>query len=275
MATAQVKVSSMVEDERVQILMDLGLTLLQAKIYLALSQTGKATIATVSKTAHVARQDTYRIMPTLEKLGLAEKIIAAPMMYNAIPIKEGYYLLLQNKTREQFELKKKTMDMIKKAHESNGKAIPKEEVQQFFLISSKELFEKKADLEDSRTQTILDIIGSWKGLSSWIFDHLQTYERALKRGVKIRIITEKHEDKKSMREISPTFKNNPLFEVRYITGPLPIKTAINDGKTANLGAGRPEDGELTPSLWSNNPQFVKVMTAYFEELWNKADLALF
>jgi DNA polymerase III alpha subunit len=56
--------------------MDLGLTLLQAKIYLALSKTGKATIKTISKASNSARQDIYRIMPTLQKLGLAEKIIA-------------------------------------------------------------------------------------------------------------------------------------------------------------------------------------------------------
>lgn len=129
----------MIEDERIQVLMDLGLTLLQAKTYLALSQTGKATIKTISKTAHVARQDTYRVMFTLEKLGLAEKIIATPTMYKATPIKEGYCLLLQNKTREYTELQKKTIAIIKKSHESNDKTTPQEEAQQFFLISSKKL----------------------------------------------------------------------------------------------------------------------------------------
>ena len=63
----------MIKDECAKILMDLGLTLLQAKAYLALSQLGKATVKTISKTANVARQDVYRVMLALEKLGLAEK----------------------------------------------------------------------------------------------------------------------------------------------------------------------------------------------------------
>lgn len=97
----------MVEDERVQTLMNLGLTLLQAKIYLALAQAGKTKIETISKASNIARQDIYRIMPTLQKLGLAEKIVTTPTMYKATPIKEGYYLLLQNKTQEYTELRKK------------------------------------------------------------------------------------------------------------------------------------------------------------------------
>jgi len=87
----------MVDNEHVQILTDLGLTLLQAKTYLALSQLGKATVKTISKTANVARQDVYRVMLALEKLGLAEKIVAKPTMYKATPIKEGIYFCFKRK----------------------------------------------------------------------------------------------------------------------------------------------------------------------------------
>ena len=97
----------MIEDECVQILTDLGLTLLQARTYFALSKLRKATIKTISKASNIARQDVYRIMPALEKLGLAEKIIATPTMYKATPIKEGIYFLLQKKTQQYNELKKK------------------------------------------------------------------------------------------------------------------------------------------------------------------------
>lgn len=63
--------------------MELGLTSLQAKIYLALAQTGNATIRNIAKNSKIARQDVYRIMPSLQKLGLAEQIVVSPTMYKS------------------------------------------------------------------------------------------------------------------------------------------------------------------------------------------------
>ncbi len=79
--------------------MDLGLTLLQAKIYLSLSEFEKAEIRKMSKASNVARTDIYRLMPELEKLGLAEKIIASPTSYRATPLNEGFSILLENKKK--------------------------------------------------------------------------------------------------------------------------------------------------------------------------------
>jgi len=90
----------MIQDEHIQALMGFGLTLLQAKIYLNLVKLEKADVKTLSKASNVARQDIYRIMLTLQKLGLTEKIIAKPTMYKATPIKEGLSILLQNKKRK-------------------------------------------------------------------------------------------------------------------------------------------------------------------------------
>jgi sugar-specific transcriptional regulator TrmB len=258
------------DDEYIQTLMDLGLTFLQAKIYLTLAKLGKAEAKTISKASNVARPDVYRVMPTLEKLGLAEKIIATPTIYKATPLKEGYYFLLQKKTREHTELQQKTIDLIRNSHESNDKTTLQKEEQQFVLISSKTLLLKKCGIEDSMAQTSIDVVGDYEGVMGWFFKNCQNFERAIKRGVKIRIITEKHKSNESMQKISPIFKNNPLFEIRYITSPVPIKTVIYDGKKANMYVRTSHNNEITPSLWSNNHQFAKVMTAYFEKIWDKA-----
>ena len=81
------------QEEHIQTLTNLGLSFLQAKTYLNLAKLEKADVRTISTISNVARQDIYRIMPTLEKLGLAEKILGKPNMYKANPIKEGVSLL--------------------------------------------------------------------------------------------------------------------------------------------------------------------------------------
>jgi hypothetical protein len=47
--------------------MSLGLTYLQAKIYFTLTQLKTAEAQKISNVSNVARQDIYRLMPTLEK----------------------------------------------------------------------------------------------------------------------------------------------------------------------------------------------------------------
>jgi len=100
------------DEECVQTLMGLGLTLLQAKTYLTLAKLGVADVKTISKVTNVARQDGYRVTPKLQKLGLAEKIISTPTLYKAIPLKMGLSILLQQKVEENTELQEKTKALI-------------------------------------------------------------------------------------------------------------------------------------------------------------------
>jgi sugar-specific transcriptional regulator TrmB len=250
------------DDICIQALVKLGLTFLQAKIYLTLTKIEKAGVKRLASASNVARPDVYRIVATLEKIGLLEKIITTPIMYKATPIQEGYYLLLQNKTQEFTEIQKNTMNIIKQSHKKDQKRSQEESPNQFLLISSYDLIVKKCAIEDSITKTSLDVIGEWKAVRTYIFNHIQIYENALKRGVKIRVITEKHKEAKSMKKILGPFKDNPLFEIRFISAPVPIKGAIFDGKKVSLSTRTQNESELTPNLWSENPVFLTIIMSY-------------
>jgi sugar-specific transcriptional regulator TrmB len=257
------------DDEYLQTLRDLGLTLLQARTYLALCKTGPATAKTISKTSNIARQNTYRILPTLEKIGLVEKIITTPTTYKATPIKEGYSLLLQNKTKENNELQKKTIELIEHSCEIDQKTALQEEAAEFVVTTSETLLFKRTAEREKTVQKSICVVGRGKGIRSRLFYLFPDLKRALKRGVRIRIITEKYEGDRSVQKIIQTLEENPLFEIRYLSAPVPIKTIIHDDTEANMCIATQPTNDF-PCLWSNNPQFVKVMKAYFEDLWNKA-----
>ncbi len=146
MQNVQVEVKSMVEEECVQILMSLELTLLQTKVYLALSRTGKAKIETISKASNVVRQDVYRIMPALQKMGLAEKIVAAPIMYNPAPLKEGLSILLRHRAEEYVDLQKKAISLLNSFQDNNGITMLQEEPQ--LTISSGKMNTLKACIKE-------------------------------------------------------------------------------------------------------------------------------
>ncbi|MCW4017055.1 MAG: hypothetical protein NWF06_11860 [Candidatus Bathyarchaeota archaeon] len=260
----------MIQEENVQTLMDLGLTLLQSKVYLALCRTGTATVKTIYNASNVARQDIYRIMPTLQELGLAEKVLSAPTMYNPTSLKEGYTLLLQNKSSEHIAIKKKTMELIESLNESNHKTTLQNDDSQFVITSSKNLFLKRLREGAERAQISIDRCGK-RGIRNMLLnpDNVSFYKSVLKRGVRIRVLTEPDESKLIQEHIQ-IFNKNPLFEVRYLPHARPIGTVIYDGKEVNLNLTTPTNNTALPSLWTNNTQVVKIVIAYFEELWAKS-----
>ena len=96
----------MLQEDCINSLMELGLTLVQAKIYLTLTKLDNATIKAISKNSNLARQDIYRIIPSLQKLGLVEKIIDKPTKYKATPIKIGVFHTTTTENTARFGITK-------------------------------------------------------------------------------------------------------------------------------------------------------------------------
>ena len=75
------------KDEHVEILVRLGLTFCQAKIYLALLQLGTSSAKTISNYTNIARPDIYRVIRGLVMLGLVEKSIGKPANFKEAKLK--------------------------------------------------------------------------------------------------------------------------------------------------------------------------------------------
>lgn len=264
----------MVQDEQIQALMDLGLSLLQAKIYLSLASFENAPIRTISKASNIAKQDIYRIMPALQKIGLVEKILGAPIRYQAIPLKAGIATLFQCKTKEYAELQNKTAQVLNTLQESNSvesdQDEPKVEEEQLLITSEITLLLKKLEKENRSAQKSIDTAGPWKDTKRALYNYLQwEFRKIMKKGVKIRFLTEEHENDQTMERTIKALEKNPLFRIRYVPAPIMLRTAIYDKKHVNVYLGASLDDSV-PSLWSNNLRLVKIMDDYFEELWNSA-----
>jgi sugar-specific transcriptional regulator TrmB len=256
-------------DETIEILMDLGLTCLQAKTYLALTALEKADAKKISKISNVARQDIYRIIPALEKLGLAEKIIATPTLYKATPLKEGSLFLLQKRTNEHTALQQKIKLLVSNDDEGrNINANVHEETSQFIVTSEEKLFKKKMDKAISEAQLSQDTILPSDGIKKALFYQFQLFKRAMERAVKIRIITERSEGKPTRNE--QAIKKNPLFELKYNSTPIPVVMVIFDNKEVNINIA--DRDKIVPSLWTNSSIVVKLAENYFENMWNNTQI---
>jgi sugar-specific transcriptional regulator TrmB len=264
----------MLQNEYVHTLMDLGLTLVQAKVYVTLCKLESATIKTISRTANLARQDIYRIMPTLQEMGLVEKIIAEPTRYRAIPIKSGVATLLQCKTREHEELKKKTTELLESLanlQEINVKTAPQEEEPQFIVTSAMSLLFRRFIAATQASQKSIDSVGTLESFEPIASQSFEDFQKAMERGVRIRLITEKPQKNKPLPPCVKVLQKNPLYELRFISAPAPVTMSILDKREMSICIATPTY-KAVPNLWSNNPAILALATNYFEEIWNKASI---
>jgi sugar-specific transcriptional regulator TrmB len=254
------------DDRYIQALTKLGLTLLQTTIYITLIHTGKAGIMKISKISKIARPEVYRVLPSLEKKGLVEKIIGNPTMYTPVPLKHGFSMLLQQKTKESTELQEETKALLGGIHENSVNEFKEKESLQFVITNEMKLFIKRFDKAVVESQRSVDLICTCRDLPKLLFNHQQSFKTAIDKGIKICVITEKVENQRSI-EIIESLKKNSLFTLKYTFEDTPVCMLMCDDKKVNMQLS---DG-VVPSLFSNNPNMVKIATAYFKRLWSRAE----
>jgi sugar-specific transcriptional regulator TrmB len=254
----------MMQDEHIQTLIEFGLTFLQAKTYLALAKLGKANVKAIAKASNVARQDIYRIMPKLQKLGLSEKIVNKPTMYKATPINEALSILLQNRKNQYSELQKKSTSLINNFNAKNAKITLKEEETQFIITSEITRFLKIHKNQAQKAQESIDIMVPVMSVPSKLSEEWPYFDRSLKRGVKIPLLAQKPMEEIPAIEWQALAKS-PFFELKYSAITIPFGMFIFDDKEVTLQVSE----DILPSLWSNNPNVVKLANTYFNEMWNK------
>jgi sugar-specific transcriptional regulator TrmB len=257
----------MIPEKYIQTLTELELTLLQAKAYMNLARLGKANVNAISKASKIARTDAYRIMIELERLGLAEKILDKTTVYKATPINEGILILLENKKKRYDEIEKKSRLLLKSFHENDSQD-SRVENQQFIITSESTLFRRRFEKSFLEARTCEMMIPEL-GLKYTMFHFFESIKTALKKGAKIRIITEKTEEAAINKKLL-ALEKNPLFEVRFASAShINFAVTVFNGREVNLCISSNSE---VPSLYSNNAQAVQEAQMLFESVWNNSEV---
>jgi sugar-specific transcriptional regulator TrmB len=254
----------MSNEQGVQVLTGLGLTFCEAKVYLALTEIGKVPVRAISKASHVARQDSYRILSSLHKKGIVEKLIADPTMFRAIPIQDALSILWEKRKRQNSELHIKMKELLQQPPPEKEK----QEEYTLTMISGGKTQAKKMEKVIHRTQVSLDIVGSTKLMTYGATFHHEFFRKAIERGVKIRIIQEEMEKERIRSEIWKSLKGSN-FKLRYVHRRVGISAGIHDNKEVIIYV-QPKDSMPPPAIRTNYPTFVKLCQNHFERTWQKA-----
>ncbi|MGD6852941.1 MAG: TrmB family transcriptional regulator [Candidatus Bathyarchaeia archaeon] len=252
--------------EDFSVFVQLGLTEQQARVYLAISRLGQATIKTTAVAAQTARAEVYRVMPELQKLGLIKKIISNPIALIAVPPSVGLEILLDIDAENHQVKKSKAEQFVKNFDTKDYEFNPN--INQYFLTTGEGAVVRDFLKEMRELKTSTDGIFEWDEFLYVFKRHYGEYRKVLERGVKIRRITDKPLDQE-IPEFIQALKEKGNFEIRY--SPRKPKSGIDiwDGKFAciiTLPNGRREMEVL--NLW--NRAILEFINDYFEMKWQAA-----
>lgn len=259
------------QDETVETLVNLGLTVLQARVYIALCRLGTQTGRATAKAAKVAPQDVYRVLTELQEKGLIEKLFSKPNLYKPAPVNQALSMLLHDRNEQTYKLKKAVSEICKnfeKRDYQDNKDVTKE----FALLPAQErAINKDVNLFET-AKTSLELINSFQESMALHEYHFKREVKALKMGVKIREILSLH---KGTNNPSTDFLKlaamRPAYQVHYIWGPEPTKLIIKDGKEVLLCTKSTASTLQQPVLWSTNAVLVQIIQQWFSTMWEKSN----
>jgi hypothetical protein len=210
------------------------------------------------------------MLPKLEEMGLIEKIVGKPTKIRATPVEEAISFLIKHEedaSREKVSaLKAKAKTFL--AHFARTPRLEVEEKANFALLSKRESMIGKILIMLKRAEREFDIACSGGKLVQFMHIFSEQLDRARKRGVRIRIISELGEygeylPKAIERQVSPANS----IDLRCTDLPA-SHYMIVDFEEALISTTTEGNMGENPWLWTNSDSLVGVFQGDFENLWH-------
>ena len=252
---------------KLQVLIDLGLTKVQARVYLTLIESGPSRISAISRISRVARPEIYRNLSKLQRLGLVERIIETPLEYRAVLMIEGVSRLLQTKTQKYEKVRAEAKILLRATKMEKPNKKEQIKISQFVLIPRRRVIRRiRTAIEEA--QLSIDLVLSWKRFSRGIASTFaESIETAWAKSVKIRFIIESPLESKTAKQLTQFCRKKPSCQTRFAPHYPKATFGIYDKKEIYLIAKSKTDLPGSSALWSNNQNLISVAQDYFEILW--------
>jgi sugar-specific transcriptional regulator TrmB len=266
-------VKLILQNKDIEALATLGLTTLQAKVYLTLAKMEEANIITVSKATNIARQEIYRVINELQNRCLIEKILARPVRYRAIPITEAVPHLLMRVNEERLESHNKVIQFLERHRHKKPRLKFQENAQKFLLIPEKTSLSRRINQEIAASQKNIKIVMPSKKFVPALFDLSAGLKSAVQRGVTVKWVINKRLDPNGKPAILENLSKLKHFQLKYVPEVALLTFGLYDENTVIVASDSQLNYVESQALWTNAVPFVKLASNYFDNLWNLAQKA--
>lgn len=181
----------MLDDNLIKELCELGLTSKQAKIYLSVVTSGASNVANISEKTAIHKQDVYKILPKLERMGLLAKTIIKPARVEAISIETalGNLVGIQKQKIKGYE---ETASTILATFRNKKLSLAQTSEERIFVLPKDTNAQKnKVGLAFKNAKKAYDLFITEEMCPSGVPYLIENYFRAFARhGVEVRVIVE-------------------------------------------------------------------------------------
>jgi sugar-specific transcriptional regulator TrmB len=260
----------MTDDENTDLLLGLGLSLNQAKVYLAILKLEKTTVGQVAKYSKVRREDVYRIMPSLEKMGLIERLMGKPTVIRATPISDALtFLVAEEKNKSDDRLREMRNRVQKLSLKDWKQPLPGDESIYILIAEKKAILAKTSELirnSEKEVALIADKARTIPTLSQFSVECRQ----AISKGSQICLIFEGDSPDVLLKEKVRKLIDGTSVHIKFHREPL-NHFIISDDKEALITTSKESGLGESPSLWTNNSNLIGVIRKSFESDWKEAE----
>jgi sugar-specific transcriptional regulator TrmB len=256
-------------EEPVEALVELGLTHLQAKVYVALLCLETATARDIHKSINIAQPDVYRLLSELEEKGLIERVVGKPAKFRSIPSKDAVAILLRRKNEQNYQMQKKAILALSKLENNSSVAQSFPESPKFILLSKSETnpathIDRLGEAV-ANAQTSVMCLTSFQLFMKAKYSDEKSWKKAVERGVKFKfIISGTSENQRIKHSLDPVLRSNENFEIILTNTPPSACVLLVDNREAFCRIGLTLESCV---LLSQAPHYVAMMKDYFETKW--------
>ena len=248
-----------------------GITFNQARVYITAAQMGIASVKEISKKSNVPREEIYRLLPKLEKLGLLEKILGKPIKVKATSFETILSLLIKrekdmnsqrvSKLKAKKDKLLKDMQKLEIKNDSEGKT-------HFTLISQRDAVIQKIFSMIAAAKKTADLALSRDQFIHFFTSHRSPIKKSLSRGLNFRVVLEKCEDDDSVITVLKKYNSSKVsFSVRFVDQQLnsyflvDYDEALVATSMKSVGLGN------LHYLWTDESNLVELLAKNFEVIW--------
>jgi sugar-specific transcriptional regulator TrmB len=260
----------MSHDENTDLLLGLGLSLNQARVYLAILKLEKTTVGQVSKYSKVRREDVYRVLPSLEKMGLIERLMGKPTEIRATRISNSLTSLVTEEKNRSEERLTGMRSMVQKLSLKDWKQPPPGEESIYILIAEKKAILTKTSELISNSEREVGLIADKLRITQVLAHFSDEHKRAIKKGAQIRLIFEGERPDILLKEKVQKLIGSASVSIKFHFEPL-NHFIMSDDKEALITTSKESGLGESPSLWTNNSNLIGVLRTSFESDWKKAE----
>lgn len=254
--------------ESAEVLVKLGLTPNEAKIFSTLNRMEKLTAKTIAQRSGVAREVVYKSLKNLKNKGFVEEILSSPKTFRTIPEEDAYEIMLQQKEKEHHELKEEIQQALKNKKATKVLQTTHDEEVVSFSPEKTNYRLKRCwfNVENS-----VDMIIPCKKFVRWgKYDMEEYLHKSMENKVTIQVVTEKetekHMENKDIFTPSLMQKLNRV-NFKFVESLPEVEMIIFDKKHINIAIKKEDQIKDMQFLSSNNRFLAEVANKYFENLW--------